>query len=239
MSKFQMLNNITHKDLRIITKKSAEYGDAVNGCLVYPEEYGNVQKEYPIFFQKDTETGEFQSVAIFGFKQDENLFLDSNGWNAQYIPALMQREPFLIGFQKSEDSEALLPVIHIDMENARISKNTEGELAFLEHGGNSAYIDEMSKTLMLIHEGIDMSKDVFAAFLSLDLIEPFVLDIEFTNKTRYKTDIYFTINQEKLFALDDETLGKLNRAGYLYYAYMVISSLGNIQKLIDMHQKSH
>ena len=239
MSKFQMLNNIAHKDLRIITEKSAKYGDSVNGCLVFPEEFARIQKEYPIFFQKDGETGEFEAVAIFGFAQSENLFLEGNSWNANYIPALMLREPFLIGFQKNQDSGDLQPVIHVDMEHARISKGAEGEQVFLEHGGNSSYIDDVSKTLMLIHEGIDMSKDMFSAFLSMDLIESFVLNIEFTNKTRYTSESYYTINQEKLFSLDESAVSKLHKAGYLYYAYSVISSLGNIEKLIDMHQKQH
>lgn len=232
-----LLNNIAHKDLRIITQHSTQYGDDVNGSLIFPEEFTAVQRDYPIFFQKDSETGEFQAVAIFGFTQNENLFLNETNWNASYIPAVMEREPFLIGFQRASAAEEPTPVIHIDMNSPRISTTHEGELVFLEHGGNSAYIDRISKTLMLIHEGLDMSKQMFSVFLELELIEPFVLDIAFATGEQYQSQAYYTLNQEKFFALDDATVGSLHKAGYLHYAYMVIASLGNIRKLIELRNQ--
>jgi len=233
MPKHALLNNIVHKNLGIITKKSAQYGDDVSGSLIFPEEFTAVQREYPIFFQKDADSGEFQSVAIFGFKHNENLFLTEQGWNATYIPALMEREPFLIGFQSEAPGAEPTPMIYVDMENPRITTVTEGEPVFLPHGGNTAYIDRISKILLLIHEGLNISKSMFDVFTGLDLIEPFTLEIEFNNGEHYKSIAYYTLNQEKFFALDDENLGKLHRSGYLHYAYMVIASLGNIKTLID------
>lgn len=237
MSKHELLNNIAHKNLRVITKKLAMYGDNVGGALIFPSEFVEVQREYPIFFQKDAQTGEFQAVAIFGFKQNENLFLDEQGWNANYIPAVIEREPFLIGFQREQGAAEATPVIHVDFENPRISRGDDGEQVFLEHGGNSPYIENISRILMLIHDGLSASKDMFSAFLALDLIEPFVLDIEFNNSVKYQSSAYYTINQEKFFSLDDAVLGQLHKAGYLHFAYMVLTSLGNIKKLIDMCNK--
>lgn len=233
MSKHEMLNNIAHKNLRVITKKSAIYGDNVGGCLIFPSEFTDVQREYPIFFQKDASTGEFQAVAIFGFGQNQNLFLNEHGWQAKYIPAVMEREPFLIGFQQERGSAEATPVIHIDMNNPRVSW-VEGEPIFLEHGGNSAYIENISRILMSIHDGLAVSKEMFSAFLALDLIEPFVLDIEFNNSVKYQSSAYYTINQERFFSLDEASLGQLHRQGYLHFAYMVLASLGNIRKLIDI-----
>ena len=44
----------------------------------------------------------------------------------------------------------------------------------------------------------------------------------------------YTINQKKLAELDAENLHKLNRSGFLQGAFLVISSLGNVQRLIEM-----
>ena len=104
MPRHEMLNNITHKDLRVITRYGAEFGDNIGTVLTFPTEYGDVQREYPIFFRKDPQTGEFQSIALLGFQQDENLFLDESGWNAAYIPGIVARGPFLIGFQTQDSS---------------------------------------------------------------------------------------------------------------------------------------
>lgn len=53
---------------------------------------------------------------------------------------------------------------------------------------------------MSIHGGLATSKDMFTAFLALDLIEPFVLDIEFNNSVKYQSSAYYTINQEWFFS---------------------------------------
>lgn len=235
MPKTEMLNNLDHQNLRIIARKSKEYGDDVAGCLVFPTEFMDVHKEYPIYFQKDSETGEFQAVAIFGFQSGENLFLDSSktGWNAYYIPALMRREPFLIGFRPGQDAEAQDPKVMIDMESPRISKTSEGERLFLENGGNAPYLEGITRLLTLIHEGFPASKDMFATFLQLDLIEPFVLEIKFSDGTPYSASSFYTINQEKLYALGESTIAKLHKTGYLQLAYLVLASLGNVRRLIE------
>ena len=76
MTRHVMLNNIAHKDLRVITRYGAEFGDNVGTMMIVPTEFADVQREYPIFFRKDAATGEFSSFALLGFSKDENLFLE-------------------------------------------------------------------------------------------------------------------------------------------------------------------
>ncbi|HVY63308.1 MAG TPA: SapC family protein, partial [Gammaproteobacteria bacterium] len=115
MARHEMLNNVTHKDLRVITRHAAEFGDNLGSVLTFPTEYGDIQREYPIFFRKDPQTGEFGSVALLGFAKDENLFLDETGWHARYIPGVIARGPFLIGFQQQQvnGETQTAPVIHV------------------------------------------------------------------------------------------------------------------------------
>lgn len=235
MPMHEMLNNVSHKDLRVITKKSKEYGDDVAGCLVYPPEFLDVHKEYPIYFQKDPETGEFQSVAIFGFENNQNLFLDdsSSGWDAYYIPALIRREPFLIGLQPGRNTEEQTPKVMIDMESLRISKGEEGELLFREGGGNTPFLEEVTGSLSLIRDGMLASKEMFAVLSEHELIEPFTLDIKFIDGKSLAVNNYYTINQEKLYALDDKDISKLHKTGHLQLAYLVLASLGNVRRLIN------
>ena len=81
MNNAVLLNNIDHKDLRVITTRGAAYGDDVKFALTFPAEFRNVQAHYPIVFQK-TADGKFQSIALFGFQDKENLFLGPDGWDA-------------------------------------------------------------------------------------------------------------------------------------------------------------
>ncbi|RYZ82783.1 MAG: multidrug transporter, partial [Moraxellaceae bacterium] len=178
MTNHVLLDNITHKDLKIITKKSAEFGDSQRGVITFPTEFRAIQNEYPIFFQRHSETNEFQAVAMLGFEEGQNLFLDENGWNANYIPAAINRDPFLIGYQtENQDGEKVTrPAVHIDMSSPRISHNDEGESVFLPLGGNTEYLERINRMLLVIRDGIPTSKVMFDAFKKWDLIEPFTLN---------------------------------------------------------------
>jgi hypothetical protein len=238
-----MLNNIAHKDLRVITRHAAQFGDNVGSVLTFPTEYGDVQREYPIFFRKDPATAQFQSIALLGFRNDENLFLDDaapdgNGWNANYIPGIVARGPFLIGFQEQEVDGDLRkePVIHVDLDNPRISE-TQGEPVFLPQGGNSRYLEHIATILKGIRDGLAVSDAMFAAFTAMDLIEPVNVEIKFSSEEQYNLRSLYTISEEKLAALDGDALARLNKAGFLQGAFLVIASLNNVKKLIGMKRR--
>jgi hypothetical protein len=237
MPRHEMLNNVAHKDLRVITRPGAQYGDAVGTVMTFPTEYGDIQREYPIFFRKDPQSGEFLSVALLGFTKDENLFLEGDRWDAVYVPAILARGPFLIGFQERNEGgdPRREPVIHVDLDHPRVSQ-TEGERVFLDLGGNSPYLERVASVLKGINQGLDVSKAMFAAFTAAELIEPMNLEIKFAEE-QYNLVGLHTINREKLANLDAESLHRLNRAGFLQGAYLVMNSLGNVQRLVERKQR--
>ena len=159
MANFQLLNNVDHQDLKVIIDRSAEFGDNVWYAVTFPAEFRNLQRHYPIFFVKHPDSGEFQAVAMFGVVEGENLFLDENGWNASYIPLNIMRQPFLIGFQEREQNGGVQrePVITVDMDHPRV-KTEHGEPVFLEHGGNSEYLERVNSILHAVLEGMRHSK---------------------------------------------------------------------------------
>jgi len=238
MSRHVMLNNVAHKDLRVITRHGVEFGDNLGTVLTFPTEYGDVQREYPIFFRKDPQTGEFQSVALLGFQQDENLFLDQHGWQAAYIPGIVARGPFLIGFQNQEVDGELRrePVIHVDLDSPRISA-TAGEPVFLPQGGNTRYLERITAILHGLHQGLAVGKAMFEAFNAHELIEPVNVEVKFNAEEQFNLRGLYTISEEKLRGLSGDALFKLNSAGFLQGAFLVIASLNNMKKLIDMKHR--
>lgn len=239
MSKHVLLNNINHKDLKVINGHSDRFGDNVGSVLTFPTEFGDAQLEYPIFFQKKPDSEQFQSIVLLGLKQDENLFLEKHEqgqiWNARYIPAIIVRGPFLIGFQdqSSDGGDEKAAVIHVNMEDPRINE-TEGASVFLEHGGNSPYLEQVCSILDAIHQGTVVGDAMFTAFTEMDLIEPVSLEVELKNGEKYRLKGNYTISKEKLAALSGENLAKLNALGFLQNAFAVLASLKNMRKLIDI-----
>jgi len=238
MTRRVMLNNVAHKDLRVITRHGAEFGDSVGTVLTFPTEYADVQREYPIFFRRDQATGEYQSVALLGFDKGENLFLDEGRWNAGYVPGIVARGPFLIGFQEQTVDGQLRkePVIHVDLDDRRVSF-TEGEPVFRPHGGNTPYLDQIALVLRGIRDGMEISKAMFAAFADSNLIEPVKLEIKLSEEEKYSVVGMYTINAEKLAALNGPALEKLNRAGFLQGAFLVTASMQNVKKLVDLKRR--
>ena len=233
MTNYQLLNNIDHHDLRVITRHAAEFGDAVNQVLVFPTEFEEVQREYPILIRRNPEGG-YHAVALLGLDRDENLFLDEAGWDARYVPALQQRGPFLIGMREQDfDGELRMePMIHVDLDHPRIGKG-EGEPVFLPQGGNAPHLERVSAALRVIHVGSEVSGPMFAAFEAEALIEPVAIEILLDDAQRYVVPDAFTIGAERLAALDGAALERLHRGGFLRAAFHIAASLANVQRLAD------
>lgn len=238
MARTVLLDNVAHRALRVITGYSARFGDSVNQVMTFPTEYGDIQREYPILFRKDPGTGEFQSIALLGLDRGENLFLDEPHWRASYVPSVLARGPFLIGFQQQELNGELHrePVIHVDLDHPRVSE-TEGEPVFLPHGGHSPYLERVSAILRAIYDGVAVSQRMFAAFDALGLIEPVNVEIKLSDAEQYNLSGYYTVGRDKLAELDGESLERLNRQGFLQGAFLVLASLANVTRLIDIKNR--
>jgi hypothetical protein len=203
---------------------------------VFPTEFAFIQREYPIVFQRG-ESGELQAVALLGLDRNENLFLDETGWNARYVPAVQQRGPFLIGLHRQTGRDpAGEPMIHVDLDHPRISQS-DGEPVFLKHGGNSPYLEHISRMLQVINEGARQQKAMFVAFEEAGLIEEMNIEIEVDETLKYQVPGFLTISRERLAELDGNELETLNAAGHLHLAMLVVTSLGNVSWLIELKNR--
>lgn len=233
-----IVNNIDHKDLKIIADRGAEYGDNIWYGFTFPMEFRSVQGHYPIFFRKDPDTGRFLSMALFGFKSNENLFLNGNTWDASYVPVSIQRQPFMISTKTVNDGgvEKEERMLTVDLEHPRVSKE-KGEPLFLELGGNTPYLERMAGMMESIHHGMTDSANFTAFLAEHDLLEPFTLDIQLNDGSKHQMIGFYAINEDKLNALPDETIVKLQKSGYLQAIYMAIASQSNIPALIARKNK--
>jgi hypothetical protein len=229
-----LLNNVDHQDLRVRLGHGAAFGDAINQITVFPTEYEALQAEYPILFRRNPD-GTYYSVALLGLDRDENLFLDDRGWQARYVPALLQRGPFSIGVPGQGPNGEYVgePMIHIDLDHPRVSWS-EGEPVFLPQGGNAPYLDHVAGVLRAIYAGVEINKSIYAAFDEFGLLEPVTIEIKLSDTRQYDVPDCYTISQARLRQLDGGALEKLHRADFLRAAIWVASSLRNMSRLIDI-----
>lgn len=238
MPRYEMLNNIAHRDLRVATDFGPEFGDAVGMVPAYPSEFAELQREYPIFLRRDVATGEWQSVALLGFEQHENLFLQEGRWNAAYLPGAAAKGPFLIGFQERriDGAPGQEAVLHVDLDHPRV-KAMQGEPVFLPQGGNTPYLDHIAGVLRGIHDGHAFGAAMFARLDAHELIQPITLDVQIEPQHRVSVNGLHAIDRDRLAVLDGPALAELNRAGYLEGAYLMLASLHNMRRLIAEKQR--
>lgn len=224
----QLLNNIQHKDLRIVTQRGAKWGDDFMSAPATVDEFRRLQAHYPIVFQPDDKGG-FVPTALFGLREGENLFLSETGWDADYVPLSVQRLPFSIGI--ADDELRMM----INMDSPRISSGAEGEAVFLPHGGTTDFTENANSILRSLHEGLEATTEFVQTLMVHGLLESFVLDVERPDGTRGQLVGFYIINEERLAALDAATIALLHQADYLMPIYMAVASLSNFTKLIKRH----
>lgn len=237
MTNFALLNNVDHQDTRIITERSAAYGDNVMFAMTFPHEFRDIQASYPILFHRDANENLYP-LALFGFQQKENLFLDDSGWTASYVPAMIRREPFLIGSQAPKQGGDAEParLLSLDMDHPRVSTES-GERLFQPLGGRTPYLEEVANLMEAIYRGYERNKQFVAALQEHDLIESVSFDITLNDGSKNQLLGFYTINEEKLQELPGSALEAFSKAGFLMPLFMVLASMTNMRTLIELRNK--
>lgn len=235
MKKIESVNKVNHAKTRVITRRGKELGDGVMSAHTFPYEFRFLQTQYPILFHKNAEAEIYEAVALFGFQEGENLFLNQDGsWGANYIPLMVQRQPFHIGFRPGvSNTDPELRVLHINMGSSRVGE-AEGERLFTDDGENSAFLNYMASMLETIHHWEQSAQDFYRELNKYDLLESVTFDITLSTGTQSQLLGFYTINEDKLQALNGDALAGLNRKGFLLPIYMAVASIDNIKKLIAL-----
>jgi len=228
MSDHALLDSTIHRDLRVRTAHGADLGDAVMCCIAMPDEFRRVQHDYPILFRRDVERDAFTALAMFGFENGENLFLDGDRWDAGYIPLAIDIQPFLIGGTPDQDGEKQ---VHVDMASPRIADG-EGTRAFDDDGRPTPYLETIADKLGALDTGFLASGDFVAALRRHDLLEPLTLEITLDDGSINRLVGFHVIDEARVAALDGSTLGELNDADHLMPIFMAVASIGRLHDLI-------
>jgi hypothetical protein len=228
MANHAILDRETHRDLRVRTEAGAELGDATMACLTVPLEFRRIQNAFPILFRRNQETGKFSALALLGFEDGENLFLEDGRWDADYRPMALAIQPFLLGRPAAGDEPGQ---VHVDLGHPRIAAPGEGIGVFDEFGNPTPHLEQVAAMLGDLDEGYRASLDFFDALERHDLIEPLAVDVELKDGSQHRLVGYHIVNEDRLVELDGAALGELHKADHLMPIFMALASLSNLAKL--------
>lgn len=224
-----ILDNNTHRDLRVRIDAGPDLGDAVMATLTAPSEFRRLQAHFPILFRREAGQETFFAVALFGFENGENLFLDGSRWDAGYRPLSLAIQPFLIGRSEMDDTPAQ---IHVDLAHPRIATGEEGVRLFDTSGLATPFLEDIAEKLGELDEGYRESAAFFAMLAEHDLLEPFTLEVTLDDGAVNSLVGFHIIDEAKLRSLDGAALGALHEAGHLMPIFMALASQAQIGPLI-------
>jgi hypothetical protein len=218
MAKIELLNNHTHRGLKVQPGAAARYGDNQRFVAVIAGEFPHLAVHYPILLTKDQDTGAFFVGAMLGFDDGENLFLDDGGMET-YRPLNLQRGAFYTAGNE----------VAIDLDNPRI--DDAGKPLFTDDGEPTQYLQSIMALFRDLKPGLEMTRVFVETLARLKLIEPIDIDLAFDDGTKRQLAGLYTINQDALRALPDSGVVDLFRRGYLQLIYLMIASLKQVQVL--------
>jgi hypothetical protein len=236
MSHPVLLNAAEHADLKVITERGAEYGDNQWFATTFPLEMRSCAACYPLFFFKDPQSQQTFPVALFGFQHGENLFLQG-GWQDQYLPLSVRRQPFLIGRQQVREDGVVREqrVLHIDLNHPRVRQGGDfGEALFLPYGGQTPFLQDMAAILETMHHGMQDAKNFVAVLEQYQLLEPVTVNVTLKDGSSHQLVGFLTIAEEQLAQLDGSALAHLHQHGYLQAVYLMIASQAQIRQLVAL-----
>lgn len=228
MTDHAILTPEAHAELRIREERGADLGDAVMCCLTFPDEFRRVATDYPILFRLNAERTAFTALAMFGFTDGENLFLEGDRWDADYVPLAIDIQPFLIGGADPKGDRQ----VHIDMASPRIGA-AEGVRLFDADARPTPYLEHIAGKLGALDQGYQGAGAFFDAVARYELLEPLTLEVTLADGSINRLVGFHTIDEAKLQALDGAALGELHAAGHLMPLFMALASVGKLSAMVS------
>lgn len=226
LSKPVPLSNETHKDLKVLPKFSLE---AVNGRHLAPlmlQEFVAAAQFFPIFFLKAQDGNGYNAVAVYGLKEEQNLFIENDSYTGGYLPASIRTYPFTLA--QASDEQLVLCV----NEEADNVSRTEGQALFNEDGSNTEFFDGINKFFRDYIDANTVSRNIMKQIEEMGLFKADGLQYTDAAGNDHRLNGFYVIDREKFDALSDEQFLSLRKFGVLPAIYAHLSSLDRIGVLI-------
>lgn len=230
MSNFQALNSNQHKNIKI--KVDNSYAHAANSHVVPLSvfELTQAQADYPIVFIKDAKTGQFHLVALVGLTPNENLFTNSERWQAEYIPTQLQGYPLaLMPASDGEDKQ----IVAIDLDAKSVTE-TDGESLFVNAGQQSEFLTNKIDLMSKFNAQMPATQQFIQLMVSNELVSPQALTVKSNQGTEVNLTGLYIVDESKLNALAPEAFDAIKKDNFLAPIYACIFSLQRISRLINL-----
>lgn len=224
------LDKEKHSALKVIPRVNFDLVGNTHLASTTIREFAQLAGSMPLVFIEDPQSKNVHSVAMLGLEQGQNLFYAQERWQGPQVPMNIQRYPFDI----RPDGDRL--GLYIDENSDLISD--EGQPLFTEAGEASDFLKNRQQFLTELANSEVQNQRFIKQIQALELLEEIHIRISHTNgQVRNVTGI-LSIDEKKLIALDDDKILDLHKSGFLGAAYSTMLSLGQLNRLVELSNKT-
>lgn len=222
-----LLHRDTHRHRKVAQSTSFAFARKANSLYLAGVEFGEASKEYAIVFTRAAGR-KVVPVAMLGLRPRENLYVDDDArWTAAYIPAFVRRYPFVL----SELADGQFGVC-IDEAYPGLG-TTKGEALFDAAGGNTPFLQNALDFLNRYQQEYQRTDAFCQRLVEMDLLMEMNAKADLIDGRSFTVNGLMVVDEKKLLALPDARALSLFRSGELHWISMHLSSLSNMQRLVD------
>jgi hypothetical protein len=220
------LNRDRHRKLKLRTDGLMRFAARTHFVPIAAAEFFEAAREYPVVFAGSDDA---TPLAIVGLRDGENLYVDEAGrWAAgAYVPAYVRRYPFILARtgQGPSDYTVCLDEAYDGLSEA------DGTPLFDDEGKESELVSRIAGLLGDFLTETERTRRFVERLGTLELLTVQSMQVQDGAGRVYALRDFRMVDEQKLRALDDGTLGELHRSGYLGCIYAHLVSLGNVPRL--------
>jgi len=220
-----------HRDLAL--KPMGDYGFTrnVNSVPLLTSEFLSAASEFPIVFAGDKD--QLLPHAIIGTRQQENLFVNSEGeWQGKYVPAFIRRYPFV--FSSADDGQTL--TLCIDESYPGFNREGHGERLFDAEGNQTLYLKNVLEFLRSYQLSFQATTEFCRKIQELDILTDMQANVTFATGETNRLTGFQGVDREKLRELSDDSVLELHKSGGLDALHAHLLSMQNFRLIADRIQ---
>lgn len=235
MSKIVPLQNDKHSKLKLSEPSDYSRHKERHLIPIIAQDFFSLAAEFPIVFVKNGDTGEIVPVAVMSLREGQNLYCNTEGWQAPVIPMSFTNPPFSVAKADEEGSQL---VVMIDEESDLLSE-TEGQDLFKEDGEKSDYLQQRIESVSFVAQQVAQTQAICKFFDEKELLITKQIQLQYRpDGTPYNIDGIYTVDETKLNEMSDEDFMDLRKRGLVAMIYAHLTSLQQLRRISKLQYEA-
>lgn len=208
-----------HEGTGLKKDRTYEFAKSATALPVTLLEVTKIMSDYPMAFLKTADG--VAPVAITGVRPGENLYVGEDGKWAEdtYVPAYVRRYPFILASGGPKPDQLTLCV---DTAEGILEKDSDEPM--VKDGKGTEFLDRILDFCRSFDQASRATRDFAQEVEKAGLLAERHAEIKLKDGKVHRVGGFMLIDEEKLRSLDDATVTKWHKNGYLGALYAILMS---------------